>query len=300
MNNEANMARIITLVNKNSSLALCISVNPSIDTMGAALALYFGLTALGKNVNISASAQIPLQLPLVGTDKIKNKLASNGDSLVVSFPYVEGAIDKVTYTIENGYFNLLIQPKESAHKLNPSQVAYAYTGGKIDTIITIDAPALTYLGDIYTANQQEFSGKDIINIDRHITNTQFGTINLIEKNISSTSEMILRILQALSIEITPDIATNLYMGIRAATNNFTAYTVNAETFENSALLLKAGASKKTPTPQFIKKTAQSFTPSFHESSALPEEFIEHKENSEETTPQDWLKPKIFKGSSNLV
>lgn len=300
MNNEANIARIIALVNKNNSFALCMSVNPTVDTIGSTLALYFGLTALGKNVNVSASTQIPPHLSLVGIDKIKNKLANDGDSLVVSFPYVEGSIDKVTYTIENGYFNLLIQPKENAHKLNPSQVAYAYTGGKIDAIITIDAPALTYLGGIYTSNQQAFAGKDIINIDRHLTNTQFGTINLVEKNISSTSEMILRILQALSVDITPDMATNLYVGIRAATNNFTAYTVNAETFENSALLLKAGASKPPPTTQFVKKSAQSFTPSLHESSALPEELIEHKENNEGTTPQDWLKPKIFKGSSNLV
>ncbi len=292
MNNEANSARAVALINKNNSFVICIGVNPPIDTISSALALYFGLTALGKNVNVCASAQIPPQLPLIGTDKIKNKLTQDGDSLVVSFPYVEGAIDKVTYTIENGYFNLLIQPKESIHKLNPSQVKYGYTGGKIDTLITIDVPSLNYLGEIYTSNQQEFAGKDIINIDRHVTNTQFGTVNLVQHTISSTSEIILHILQSLSVEITPPVATNLYTGIISATNNFTAYTVNASTFENSALLLKSGASKK--------QKAEPLNSSLRESSAMPEEFIEHKENNEDTTPQDWLKPKIFKGSSNLV
>ena len=292
MNTNPDSVRIVGLINKNNSCAICLNMNPNIDTIAAGLSLYLGLIALGKNVSIAVSTPIPDEIPLVGKDKIYQTISTKGDSLVISFPYIEGAIDKVTYTIENGFFNLLVQPKETIHKLNPSQVNYSYTGGKIETIITLDTPALHYLGELYSANQENFAGKDIINIDRHATNTQFGTLNIIEKNASSTSEIILRILQALSIEITPDIATNLYTGIRVSTNNFTAYSVNATTFENSAFLLKSGAVKKLP--------ASSTPPSFHEKSALPKEFIEHKENSEETTPQDWLKPKIFKGSSNLV
>lgn len=300
MNNEAERARFIALMNKLYAVAICVSVQPTTDSLAASLALYLGLSKMGKNVSVAASAPIPAQLPLIAKEKIQNKLGAGGDSLVVSFPYVEGAIDKITYTIEDGFFNLLIAPKENAYKVNPKEVKYTYTGGKIDAIITVDAPALNYLGDLYSTHQQEFAGRDIVNIDRHITNTNFGTINLVEKNASSTSEIILRLLQALSVEITPEIATNLYMGIRAATNNFTAYSVNAETFENSALLLKAGASKKLPVAPTVKPIAPSFTPSIHETTALPEELIEQKENGQEAAPQDWLKPKIFKGSSTLV
>lgn len=300
MNNESVIARIIALANKNNSFAICLNVNPHVDTIAAGLALYLGLIALGKNVMIATAIPLSKEISLIGTDKIQHTLTSSGDSLVISFPYVEGAIDKVTYTIDNGYFNLLIQPKDNTRKLNSSEVNYTYTGGKIDVIITLDTPALNYLGELFTANQQNFVGKDIINIDRHIPNTQFGTINIVEKNISSTSEIILRILQSLSVEISPDMATNLYVGIRASTNNFTSYAVNTTTFENCALLLKFGASKKSSASPAIKKPIDPSIPSLHEKTALPEEFIEHKKNSEEATPQDWLKPKIFKSSSNLI
>ena len=75
-----------------------------------------------------------------------------------------------------------------------------------------------------------------------------GPINFVNKTSSSTSELALKTLQALQIELDRDIATNLYAGISTATNNFTAYSVNAETFETIATLLKAGAMKKSFKP----------------------------------------------------
>ena len=109
-------------------------------------------------------------------------------------------------------------------------------------------PNLNSAGPLYADNQAMFQGKNIINIDRHLTNGFFGTINFVNKTSSSTSELALKTLQALQVELDRDIATNLYAGISAATNNFTAYSVNAETFETIATLLKAGAMKKSFKP----------------------------------------------------
>lgn len=299
MNSNADFARLVGVINQHNSFAICLTTRPTVDTVASGLALYLGLNKLGKNVSIALADEIRLDAypSLVGSDKIQKKLISEGNHLVVSFPYQDGAIDKVTYTIEEGYFNLLIQSKEGHDKLNPSQVKYAYAGGKIDTVFVIDTPSLDYLGDLYINQQADFKGKDIINIDRHVTNTHFGTINLVGKTYSSTSEIILKLLQILTVEITPDMATNLYIGIKAATNNFTAYTVSAQTFENSALLLKAGAAKTPPLSSL--KTAKPSPTTLNEVAAMPEELIERKENDLEETPQDWLKPKIFKGS-NLI
>jgi phosphoesterase RecJ-like protein len=95
-------------------------------------------------------------------------------------------------------------------------------------------------------NQALFQGKNIINIDRHLTNGFYGTVNYVNKTSSSTAELVFKTLQNLSCEIDKDMATNLYVGISSATNNFTSYSVNAETFETIAQLLKLGAVKKNP------------------------------------------------------
>lgn len=302
MNDNNDFLRLIQIIQKYNSFAICLPVNPIVDTIAAGTALYLGLTKLGKNTAISSSADISSKFPLNAVDKIQKNLTTMGSNLVVSFPYTEGAIDKVTYNIEGDFFNLIIQPRENQSKINPSQVKYSYAGGQIDAIFTIDAPTLdsSSFGSLYTANQDQFKGKDIINIDRHLTNSRFGTVNLVKAPLSSTSEIILKILHYAKVEITPDMATNLYLGIKNATNNFTAYSVNAETFENSAFLLKAGAKKL---PNFSAEYSQnaSLKPSiFEKPFEQPIDNIESKEPpTEEETPADWLKPKIFKGS-NLI
>lgn len=286
MNIDTEIARIVAIVGGRKSFAIALNANPTVDAISAGLALYLALNKLGKAVAIASSASIPpdLQTQLVAADKIQKKLGSEGDSLVISFPYTDGAIDKVTYTIEDGYFNLLVQPKENQTKLDPSQVRYTYAGGKIDAVVTIDAPSPEYLGELYTLQPEEFKNRDIINIDRHLTNTQFGTVNAVGKNFSSTSEIVLKIIQTLAVEITPEMATNLFLGIKEATNNFTAYSVNHQTFENCAYLLKVGAAKR---PAKSAPAAKSFGAPIAETV------------NDQAAPPDWLKPKIFKGS-NLI
>jgi nanoRNase/pAp phosphatase (c-di-AMP/oligoRNAs hydrolase) len=309
MNNDYNFSRIVQVVNQQNILGICLPANPSLDTVAAATALYLGLSKMGKDVSLACASDLPPQFNLNGADKIQKNLGAGGNNLVISFPYVEGAIDKVTYNIEGEYFNLVIQPKEGMARLDPSNVKYSYTGAKIGAIITIDASNLNALGELYSRQREEFQGKDIINIDRHLTNANFGTINLVEKQSSSTSEIIFKLLQLLHIEIDKDMATNLYAGIMAATNNFTAYSVNANTFETSAQLLKLGAVKKPHIPSRFKPPTMTFsptpagnswTPPAMETPAPSPKTVEVKEGkNEEKTANDWLKPKIFRGS-NLI
>jgi len=303
------LPRVNDLVTKGTSGIIMLPGNPTIDAVAGATALYLGLLKLGKNVSIACATKV--QSDMVGADKIQATLSVGGDNLVVSFPYSDGAIDKIDYNIQGEKFNLVIAPRAGFPKLNPSQVQYSYTGGSFDFIITIDTPNLNGLGTIYTENQTQFQGKEIINIDRHLTNAFFGTVNFVNKTSSSTSELVLKVLKELQIELDKDIATNLYAGIASATNTFTSYSVNAETFETIASLLKAGAVKKTQThlgaPQGINMQMPTFkAPTFPQATKPSMErqpvqniaTVESQENQSKEgaqSPQDWLKPNIFKG-----
>lgn len=300
-NHQQNLSRIFDILNKGKSGIIIIPPNPSIDAVAASTALYLGLVKIGKSVSLTCS-QKPIS-DLTGSDKFQSVINVHGDSLMISFPYSDGSIDKVDYNIQGESFNLIITPRPGYAKLNQEKVSFSYTGGVIDFIIVIDSPTLNNLGTIYTENQAQFTGKDIINIDRHLTNAYFGTVNFVNKTISSISELIMSVIQGIKIEFDRDMATNLYAGIAAATNNFTSYSTNANTFENIATLLRMGAVKKT-----IKK---SIPPVMNQSKAAyggpesqpitPIEKVEkekqpNQQQMEQTNPSDWLKPKIFKGS----
>lgn len=248
-NVERELNLISEVITKNSSGIIVLPAKPTQDAIASGTALYLALIKMGKNVSLVCS-QMP-ESDISGADKIQTTIQTGGSNLVISFPYVEGAIDKVDYGFNNDKtkFNVIIMPREGSNKLQPKDVEFAYSGGKIDFIITVDTPNLNSLGDIYTKNQSTFDGKNIINIDRHLINNNFGTINLVVKTAAATSELVLKVLQTMKVQLDKDIATNLYTGIVNATNNFSSYSVNADTFETVADLLRAGAVKK-PMRQF--------------------------------------------------
>lgn len=305
-NTNTTLPKLGDVVAKGSSGIIVLPTNPSADAIAGATALYLGLLKMGKNISLVCSSS--LKSDMVAADKIQQSLTVGGDNLVVSFPYTEGAIDKIDYHIQGEKFNLVIAPRQGFPKLNPNQVEYSYTGGSFDFIITVDAPNLNAVGILYTENQVQFQGKEIINIDRHLTNAFFGTVNYINKTSSSTCELIYKVLQQLQCEMDKDMATNLYSGIAAATNTFTSYSVNAETFETIASLLKAGASKKTisrpfqqspvqqppvSTPVFSVKQPGTERQQVQAITTVESQDSQSKEGAQ--NPQDWLKPNIFKG-----
>lgn len=320
MNNTDPLPRVHEVITKGTLGAIVLPQNPGQDAVAAGCALYLALTKLGKNISFVSGT--PVQSDLVGSDKIQFQLVTSGDSLVVSFPYQDGSVDKVDYSIQGETFNLTIAPRSGFTKLDPAQVKFSYTGGTLDFVIVLDAPTLQSLGSAYSDNQNQFQGRDIINIDRHLTNAQFGTVNYVNKTSSSVSELIMQILRELQIEMDKDIATNLYAGINAATNGLTSYSVNADTFETIANLLRMGAIRKpfrrpgTTAPQsFGQPLSQQpqqkpFIPSMRpvqqrpvpqqtQQSMEPEVVDENQQlpgADKQQTPQEWLKPKIFKGS----
>src|SRR3989344_5088344 len=242
--------QILKVLEDKKSFIIAVPATVSTDAQSAATSLYLALSKAGKQVTLVSEKLPTKEADIIALEKFGTELqALGGDTLTMSFPYEEGAVDKVSYDIEGDRFKLVIQPKSGFPKLDPKKVAFGYTGGKIDVIITVETARLEALGKLYTDNTDKFSGVDIINIDRRFNNAQFGTINVVEKQSSSIAEIVLSLLTYLKIELDRDIATNLYTGLVYATNNFTSYSVNADTFDIASRLLRAGALKKP----YVKK-----------------------------------------------
>ena len=339
-NYDRELEQIRELITKNDSGVIVLPSKATPDAIAAGTSLYLALTKLGKNVALAAMP-IPTS-DLAAADKIQTKLVTGGDNLVISFPYRDGAIDKIDYLpdLENGRFQVIIVPRQGQAKLQSNDVEFNYSGGKIDFIITVDAPNLNALGEIYQKNQSMFQSKNVINIDRHLINNNYGIINLVIKNASSTSELIYKVISALKIDIDKDMATNLYSGIVTATNNVSSYSVNADTFEAVAGLMRAGAVKKPMRPMvapFSQQSPYMMRPQMQNPQAFMNPFqnqngggipiqqpmrpargeqqskaiedvekapTDNEGNGNNTTADDneenWLKPKVFSESGGLV
>ncbi len=109
-----------------------------------------------------------------------------------------------------------------------------------DCIVVCDCGDRKRVGDGIFERLQGF-GVPIVNIDHHISNELFGTLNHVQIDTASTSELIFQILNSLGYEIPGEAAQCLLAGIIGDTGSFRYSNTTAETFETAAILLRAGA-----------------------------------------------------------
>ena len=81
-----------------------------------------------------------------------------------------------------------------------------------------------------------------MNIDHHVSNPGFGTVNLIDPEAASTCEMVTLLLPDLGVELDADLATALLSGIVNDTHTFAHPNVTPRTLRVAASLVEAGAS----------------------------------------------------------
>jgi phosphoesterase RecJ-like protein len=109
-----------------------------------------------------------------------------------------------------------------------------------DLIIAVDVSDRGRLGPAY-GHVVELD-IPLLNIDHHVTNTGFGTINLVSTDAVATSEIIFDLLRDLDIPLDRLLATCLLAGIVTDTRSFTTSSTTPRALEVSSELLKAGAS----------------------------------------------------------
>ena len=105
-----------------------------------------------------------------------------------------------------------------------------------DTFISVDCADYKRLGKGF-----ESINKPDINIDHHITNGKFGTLNLIEGEEVATAAILTNILPQLGMEITAPIAAALLTGIVTDTLGFRTTNTTPESLRQAAELMERGA-----------------------------------------------------------
>ncbi len=108
-----------------------------------------------------------------------------------------------------------------------------------DLVVSVDCADLERLGRV--PQLPGFDSCPLINIDHHITNSGFGTVNLVDADASSTAEIVLRLLDTLGISLGKEAATCLLAGIVSDTQGFRTENTTVEVMEMAVRLMKAGA-----------------------------------------------------------
>jgi bifunctional oligoribonuclease and PAP phosphatase NrnA len=104
-----------------------------------------------------------------------------------------------------------------------------------DLVVTVD------FGSVDRAKFALPKGPELLNIDHHASNDRFGTANLVDVTAAASAELVARVIDALGVTWTPDMATAALVGIMTDTGSFQFPSTDSRALERAAQLRAAGA-----------------------------------------------------------
>lgn len=294
-------SKIKEAIEKYSNIAVATRNNPSVDEMGAALSLYLSLKDLGKNLSIASPSQPLVEVSsLVGVNEVKTSLGGGGGDLVVSFPYREGEIEKVSYTRDDNFLNIVVKAGEKGLNFTENDVKFIRGGSAPELLFVVGSPRVSDLGKLF--DPESLKDTIVVNIDNKAENQGYGDILMVSPRLSSVSEAVANLIFSLGYKMDLDISQNLMLGLATATDNFQSDHTSALAFEMAGILLRQGALRPSSNLQRRKLTTSfedDIKPEVKKTQVdeIPQEKIQPAKQT--NPPEDWLEPKIYKGSTSF-
>ena len=122
--------------------------------------------------------------------------------------------------------------------LEGSEEVVTSAGETADVAIVVDSAGLDRIGGVC----EVVAGcREIVNIDHHRSNSDFGTINLVDNSAGATAEIVYGLLDMLAGPLTAGEAEALFSGIMTDTGCFRFPTTSSRTLKVAAALLDLGA-----------------------------------------------------------
>lgn len=255
---DAIQKQIIDLIGRSQKILILASSPPDGDSLGSAVALYMAFQKLGKDSTVICSDLVPDVLQFLPNMKVIGNKGATSNDFIITLDCSAVKVDSIKSAIEDNKVNIIITPKNG--RFTPDQVSFNKGKTDYDLIITVDCAELNQLKGFYENNIELFHEIPVINIDHHISNTHFGKINYVDIMASSTTELLLPMLEDMSREsqiqlIDEDIATLLLTGIITDTGSFQNANTTPRSFARSAQLIGYGA-RQQEIIQHIYKTKQ--------------------------------------------
>jgi len=109
--------------------------------------------------------------------------------------------------------------------------------GKFDCFTALDCSDLKRCGKAAEATS---AARNILNIDHHISNVNFGSVNWVDPVSSSASEMVYRLYKKMNVPFDNESALLLYAGMMTDTGSFRYTNTSPETHRAAAELMPYG------------------------------------------------------------
>src|SRR3989344_1641543 len=215
-----NWQTVKNLLAGSQSVLVVFKSDSSGDILSSALALTLSLKQAGKEVQTVCPEDVPGRFSYLPGLNLVNKIFDPaGGVLVGDIAGAKNKLDGFWYENVNDGVKVFIALKEG-ERAKRGDVNIRVEGQAFDLIITLGLSSPENLGQFYGELAKVFFQSPSLNVDNNPENTNYGTVNLVDIVSSSVSEIILQLLENLSLPQDKDVATLLLSGIMGKTNSF--------------------------------------------------------------------------------
>ena len=275
-----------SLIDSAASILVLLPVKPNFDQVAAGMTLYLSIHDT-KEVNISCPSPMMVGFNrVIGINKISSELGNK--NLTIKFEgYDANNIEKVSYDIVGGEFNLTVMPKAGFVAPSQEQMNLSFSGISADLVVLVGGASDS---DFPALSSQELVSAKVAHIGNRVFSSNREVMSYAKPG-ATTSEIVGNLIKDNGLSMDPDVATNLVMGIEEGTSNFISSEVNADTFETFAYLLRSGGIRQSKT----KLSPMGFPPG-----AIPTQPFGQKVTKVTPVPVSQQVPKCLKKLMQLT
>jgi|AntRauTorcE11897_2_1112592.scaffolds.fasta_scaffold00034_52 nanoRNase/pAp phosphatase (c-di-AMP/oligoRNAs hydrolase) len=256
MDSKKAKSQIADQLKNAGSIVVTTNNSPTIDQLSATIGLTHLLLAMKKHATAVVSSDIPGSLKFLGTDENVETTTDRMRDFVLSFDKEKA--DKFRYKLVDDQVKIFITP----YKTVITKDDFNFTQGdfNIDAIVVIGATNRQELDGAILEHGRILHEAEVLTINAGKNQKpSIGSVNWIDEEASSVSEMLVSISEALGSDLlNKDSAQSFLTGIIDSTEMFSSSATSPKVMTMAAQLMAAGADQhkiieelKVPEPEAL-------------------------------------------------
>jgi hypothetical protein len=232
--------QIVDNLKQANNILVTVSNNPSIDQLAACIGLTLALNKMKKHATAVFSGNVPSIIEFLEPEKTLEKTTDSLRDFIIAIDKAKA--DKLRYKVEDKFVKIFITPYRTS--ISDKDLQFSEGDFNVDVVLALGVHKQTDLDQAITAHGRILHDATVVSVNNQ-PNIELGSINLLEPQASSLSEIAVQLLDLLDKSmIDNQIATALLTGIVAETDRFRNAKTTPTTMSISAELLTAGANQQ--------------------------------------------------------
>jgi hypothetical protein len=227
-------------IKQANNILVTVSNNPSVDQLAACIGLTLTLNKMGKHATAVFSGGIPSTIEFLQPEKTLEKNTDSLRDFIIALD--KSKADKLRYKVEDRVVKIFITPYRTS--INEKDLEFSQGDFNVDVVLALGVHNQSDLDQAITSHGRILHDATVVSVNIK-PGGELGSINWLDPNASSLSELGVQLLDALDKKlIDGQIATSFLTGIVAETERFSNAKTSPQTMSISAELMAAGANQQ--------------------------------------------------------